>query len=136
MQYVDLGKNVMLGAIAGIAWGWVAMAVNAVSGAFQFEGSLSHNLVTFAIGGALFGIVVSGFLSLLQDWLPFRSHLVKAICVATMVWIVLFMGSYGLAVVKPERYVFEVQQGVQGFILAIALGVLLGLLWRIDQKKA
>lgn len=128
-------KEIILGSFAGIAWGLIAMVVNAFTGAFPFENSLSHNLVTFAIGGAIFGIVVSGFLGLLEGWLPFNFQL-KAVFISTSLWIILFMGGYGLAVVRPERYVFDVGQGVQGFFLAIFFGLLLGILWRIRQKEA
>ena len=61
MEHVDLKKGIMLGALAGIIWGWIALSVNAVTGAFQFENTLLHLLIIFAAGGAIFGIIVSGF---------------------------------------------------------------------------
>lgn len=138
MQYqsIDWKKGVVLGAVAGVVWGWIAIAVNAITGAFPFEDSLLHNLATFAIGGAVFGIVTGGFLILLEGWFPLRGNLLKAVFISISLWIILFMGGYGLAVVRPERYVFELQQGVQGLILAGVFGVLLGLLWKVKGKEA
>jgi len=138
MQFsnLDWAKGIGLGIISGIIWGWIAMAVNAFTGVFPFENSLSHNLVTFATGGAVFGVVTSSFLILLKGWLPLKGNLLKVVFISTTLWIILFMGGYGLAVVRPERYVFEVGQGVQGFFLAIFFGLLLGILWRIRQKEA
>lgn len=128
-QSIDWKKGIVLGSIAGAVWGWIAMGVNAISGAFPFEFSLIHNLFTFVVGGAIFGIVASGFLSLLQGWLPFKGSVSKAVYITTILWIILFLGGYLLAVVNPERYAFEIHQGIQGLILAAVLGFFLGILW-------
>lgn len=134
-QYIDLKKIVIFGALTGIAWGWLAMAVNIVTGVFAFENALLHNLTAFAIGGAVFGIVASGFLSLLQGWLPFKSNLTKAVYIAVSLWIILFIGGYGLATVEPDRFVFEYHQGIQGLALALVLGAMLGYFWkRFDES--
>src|SRR3972149_8033038 len=78
-QSIDWKRGITLGVLAGIVWGWVATAVNAVRGAFAFENSLMHNLISFAIGGAVFCIVVNRFLGLLQRLLPFKSILFNAV---------------------------------------------------------
>ncbi|MBI5892680.1 MAG: hypothetical protein HZB79_03335 [Deltaproteobacteria bacterium] len=136
-QSIDLRKTIFLGSLTGIVWGWLAMAVNTVTGAFTFENGLLHNLVTFAIGGAVFGIVASGFLSLMQRWLPFKSNLTKAVYIAVSLWIILFIGGYGLATAKPDRFVFEYHQGIQGLALALVLGTMLGYFWkRFDEAKS
>ncbi|OGP65931.1 MAG: hypothetical protein A3K22_06050 [Deltaproteobacteria bacterium RBG_16_42_7] len=135
MQYVDLGKNIMLGVIAGIAWGWVVMAVNVATGAFEFENTLLHNLVVFAVGGAVFGIVVSGFLSLLQRWLPFKNIVANAVLLSTMLWLLLRIGGMLLSSIEPERYHLITAQSIQGVILAIVMGCILGILWKINKKR-
>lgn len=135
-QFIDWKKGIILGAIAGVAWGWIAMFVNAISGAFQFESSVLQNLINFAAGGAVFGIVVSGFLSLLQQWLPFRNIFLKAILVSTVLWVILRLGGVALSMIESERYHAVNSQTVQGLALAIIMGGLLGLLWKIKSKEA
>lgn len=134
-QSIDWGKGIILGAIAGIVWGWIAMAVNAMSGAFPFENSVVQNLSNFAVGGAIFGIIVSGFLNLLQEWLPFKSVMLKAVLLSTILWLILRIGGAVLASVNPDRYHPDIPQTVQGFILAIMMGGLLGFLLKIKSKE-
>lgn len=135
LQFADWKRTIFFGAIAGILWGWVAMTANTVTGAFPFEQSLLQHLVTFAVGGAIFGIVVSGFLTLLQEWLPFKNNLTASIFIATMIWIVLFIGGYGLALADADRYHFNVPQAVQGLIMAVILGSFIGFSWKIKEKS-
>ncbi|HBO84929.1 MAG: hypothetical protein A2073_03015 [Deltaproteobacteria bacterium GWC2_42_11] len=135
-QFIDWKKSIIMGAIAGMLWGWIAMFANTVTGAFAFEQSLLQHLVTFTVGGIIFGIVVSGFLSLLKDFLPFKNSLVSSVFIATGLWIVLFLGGYGLALADAERYHFNIPQGIQGLILAALLGVLIGFSWKIKEKEA
>ena len=135
-QSIDWKRGIMLGAVAGIIWGWVAMAVNAVSGAFAFENSLMHNLISFAIGGAVFGIVVNGFLGLLQRLLPFKSILLNAVLLSIVFWLMLRIGGAMLSSVEPDRYHIITAQSIQGFVLAIIMGFILGTLWKINRKEA
>ncbi|MBI5874765.1 MAG: hypothetical protein HZB81_02795 [Deltaproteobacteria bacterium] len=135
-QSIDWKRGIMLGAIAGIAWGWIAMAVNAATGAFEFENTLLHNLIAFAAGGAVFGIVVSGFLSLLKERLPFKNIFLKATLLSSVLWIMLKVGGTLLSSVEPERYHPITAQSIQGFVLAIIMGGLLGFLWKIKSKEA
>ena len=135
-QSIDWRKSIVLGAASGILWGWIAMAVNSISGAFTFEHGLLYNMIIFAVGGAIFGIVVSGFLSLMQEWLPFKNNLTKAVFIATFLWIVLFIGGYGLALTTSDRYHFNVPQAIQGLVLATVLGIMLGYFWkRFNEQK-
>lgn len=129
IQSIDWRRGIVLGSITGAIWGLIALMVNALSRAFPFEFGLFHNLITFAIGGAIFGIVVSGFLSLLEGWLPFKGITSKTVYIATTLWVILFLGGYLLATVNPERYTFEIHQGLQGLILAVIFGLFLGTLW-------
>lgn len=131
MRPLDWRKVLLLGSIGGAIWGWGALGVNAISRVSPFEFGLFHNLISFAVGGAIFGIVVSGFLSLLHGWLPFKGSISKAVYIATTLWVIIFLGGYLLATVSPERYTFEIYQGVQGLILALVLGLFLGILWRV-----
>ena len=135
-QSIDWKRGIMLGAVAGIIWGWVAMAVNAVSGAFAFENSLMHNLISFAVGGAVFGIVVNGFLGLLQRLLPFKSILLNAVLLSVVFWLMLRIGGAMLSSVEPDRYHIITAQSIQGFVLAIIMGFILGTLWKINRKEA
>ena len=135
-QSIDWKKGIILGAIAGVIWGWVAMAVNAVSGAFAFENSLMHHLISFAVGGAVFGIVVNGFLGLLQRLLPFKSILLNAILLSIVFWLMLRVGGAMLSSVEPDRYHIITAQSIQGFVLAIIMGFILGTLWKINRKEA
>ena len=135
-QAIDWKRGIMLGAMAGGIWGWVAMAVNVATGAFEFENTLLHNLIVFAAGGAIFGIVVSGFLSLLKERLPFKNIFLKATLLSSVLWIMLKVGGSLLSSVEPERYHPITAQSIQGFVLAIIMGGLLGFLWKIKSKEA
>jgi sugar phosphate permease len=120
----------------GIIWGWLSMVVNSVSGAFAFEGSFVHDLTTFATGGAIFGVLVAGFLSLMGDKLPFKSRLLRAVFVSTSLWILLRIGGALLSHMDNERYHIVTSQTIQGFFMAIILGCILYPLWKkesVDQ---
>jgi hypothetical protein len=112
------------------------MAVNTITGAFPPGEGLLFNLTTFAIGGAVFGIVVGGFLVIARDMLPFRSLLPKAVMVSVCLWVVLRIGGTLLSGIAPWRYHTVLTQTVQGFFLAILMGLLLGVLWKKLIKDA
>jgi hypothetical protein len=133
---MDWKRGVVAGLVAGILWGWLAMAVNSFTGAFPLWEGLLFNLTTFAIGGAVFGIVVGGFLVIARDILPFRSLLPKAVMVSVCLWVVLRIGGTLLSGIAPWRYHTVLTQTVQGFFLAILMGLLLGVLWKKLIKDA
>ena len=135
-QSIDWKKGIILGGVAGVLWGWVALAVNAMSGVFTFENSLLPNLIGFAIGGIIFGIVVSGFMRLLHEWLPFKNILLNAILLSSVLWLLLRIGGVMLSSVEPDRYHLITAQSVQGFVLAVIMGCILGFLWKIKSKEA
>lgn len=135
-QPIDWKGGIMLGAAAGVILGWFALAVNAVSGVFVFENGFANNLISFSVGGAIFGIVVSGLLSLLKERLPFRNIFLKAVFVATVLWATLEIGAIALSSIEPDRYHFVTVQSLQGLFLAVVMGGLLGLLWRIKNKES
>ncbi|MBI5048412.1 MAG: hypothetical protein HZB54_05660 [Deltaproteobacteria bacterium] len=135
IQSIDWKKGIILGAIAGVIWGWVVILINAISGAFQFESSVLQNLINFAAGGAIFGIVVSGFLTILQRWLPFKNIVANAVLLSTILWLLLRIGGMLLSSIEPERYHLITAQSIQGFIMAIVMGCILGILWKVNKKK-
>lgn len=121
-------KKIALSVIGGVIWGWLAMAVNSVSKVFLFEGGLTHNLASFAAAGAVFGAVACGLLCVVEARLPFKSPVLKAVMVTTGVWIVLRVGGAMLSKMEPSRYNIVTPQTLQGFFLAVTLGIILGLL--------
>src|SRR3972149_6314040 len=135
-QSIDWKKGIILGGVAGVLWGWVALAVNAMSGVFTFENSLLHNLIGFAIGGIIFCIVVCGFMRLFHEWLPFKNILLNAILLSSVLWLLLRIGGVMLSSVEPDRYHLITAQSVQGFVLAVIMGCILGFLWKIKSKEA
>lgn len=125
-----LGSGINTGVAAGIIWGWVCMAVNAATGIFPFEGTFTHNVVTFSAAGAVFGIVTSALLLAGGRFIPFRNAVARGMLVSTVLWLVMrFVGNM-LSVMEPERYHLLKPEFIQGVTLAVVLGALLGLLGR------
>lgn len=127
-------NNIFLYAVFGMLWGWTALGVNALTGAFTLESSLIHNLITFAIGGAIFSVVAGGVLSLLSEWLPLKNVYLKAVFVSAIVWGILMAGGVILSLRNPERYEIVKSQSAQGLVLACIMGCLLGFLTKIKQE--
>jgi len=130
---IEWRKGIVLGFISGILCGWFLIALNELTGVFVLEESLAFNMVTFAAGGAVFGIVAGSFTALLEKRLPFNGTLFKGILVSTGLWIVLRLGGYMLSLNDAERYHADIGQTVQGFAFAIMLGVVLGSLWKMER---
>ncbi len=126
-------KGVISGVVAGIVWGWISLVVNSISGAFPFEHTFIFNLMIFSISGAIFGIIVAGFLNLIGQLLPFKKIMLKAILVSTSFWLLLRSGGIVLSIMMPDRYHPEIPQAIQGFFLSVILGVLVSLFW--DKKS-
>ena len=124
------------GALAGIVWGWIALATNRATGAFTFEEGLFYEISTFAVGGAVLGVVVGGFLVLARDLLPFKRLLAKAIFVSTSIWLLLRTAGVALSLMNPYRYHPAMDEALQGFLLSIVMGGLIGLLWERRLKTA
>jgi hypothetical protein len=135
LDYTGWKRGIGSGFVAGIIWGWIAMGFNAINGTFPFESSLFHNLVSFSVGGAVFGIVAGGFLTIADKWLPFKGSFTKAVFVSTSIWLVLTIGGLLLSTTNPWRYHTLMAQALQGLILALILGCILGTLWKTHQKK-
>ena len=135
-RFIDWKRSIILGVIAGVTWGWIAIVINTISGAFPFEATLLQRLVIFAAGGAIFGIVVNGFLSLLHPLLPFKRTYSKAVFLSVCLWLILRLGGAVLSMVDGERYHQVNSQTIQGLVLAVMMGGLLGLLSKINKKEA
>ncbi len=126
-----LFKNgISAGVVAGVIWGWLTMAVNAVTGVFPFEGTFTHNLVTFAAAGAIFGIVVGVVLVTGGRFLPVKSQVGKGVVISTAIWLLLRIGGIVLSAMEPHRYHLLTAEFFQGIVLAVILGALLGLFSR------
>ncbi|MBI5344228.1 MAG: hypothetical protein HZB83_02650 [Deltaproteobacteria bacterium] len=131
-----MAKNILLSALAGALWGLIAMAVNGVTNAFPFESGLLHNLVAFTFSGAVMGAVAGGFLGLAGARLPFKSTLPKAVLVSTIFWLFLRVAGAALSRMDSERYHAVTLQTMQGLVLAVVLGCILGLLWSRGSQAA
>ena len=135
MNSSELKEALWMGVIAGVLWGWTALGVDYITGAFRIESTIAHNLAAFTIGGALLGVVAGGLLSLVGGLLPFKSMLIKAVAVSLGLWLLLRLGGALLSGMDHHRYHQEVSQTVQGFILAAVMGIILGLLWKKKLKE-
>lgn len=122
-------RAIITGILAGVIWGWFALIVNAVSGAFSLEERLIHNLITFATGGALLGLVAGVFLNLLHGRLPFKNIFLKAMFISTALWVILRIAGALLSYGRPHRYHPVAAQTFQGLILSVLLGCIIGFLW-------
>lgn len=131
-----LKDGVMTGLLAGIFWGWVSMALNSLTGVVPFEGSFTHNLVSFTVGGAVFGVVTAGFLATAGRFLPFKPVFAKAAFASAVLWIILRIGGDLLSHMEPERYHLITPETVQGFALSIVLGFILALFWKKEGRAA
>lgn len=122
--------GILSGVVAGIIWGWFTMAVNAVTGVFAFEGTLTHNIVTFAAAGAVFGIVTGVVLAVGGRFIPVRSMVAKGVVISTALWLVLRIGGVALSAMEPHRYHLLTTEFFQGILLAVVLGAFIGVLGR------
>lgn len=120
--------------LSGVAWGWLSMAVNRAAGVFQFEASFTHDLATFAFGGAVFGAVCGGLLSVAWDYIPFKGATAKAVFTSASLWILLRLGGAALSTMDPLRYHVITAQTLQGLVLAVVLGAVMGLMWKRESK--
>lgn len=134
-DYSVLKRGVFAGMFAGLLWGPFAVAVNALSGVFQFEHGIVYNLISFAIGGCVFGAVAGGFLSLIYGQLPFKSPFKKAALLTTCMWLALRIGGFILSLINEGRYHEMTAQTAQGFALAVAMGLFIGAIWQLQEKR-
>ncbi len=129
LKPLDWKRGIGLGIFTGVIWGWIVVGINTLSGAFPFENGLLYSLITFSIGGAVFGIVIGGFMVVMEGRLPFKWPFPNAVFLSTSLWVVLSLTGLMLSFVKPGRYHHVTAQTIQGLGLAVILGALLGLMW-------
>lgn len=127
-------KGVILGVIAGIVWGWAAFTFNYFTGVAPIEESLFQELFAFSVGGAIFGMVLAGFLRLIRNKMPFNNALPNAILLSTTLWMALHLGTRILGTENPARYHIDPAQTFQGFFMAVMLGCILGALLNFELK--
>ncbi|WKZ33418.1 MAG: hypothetical protein QY316_03150 [Thermodesulfobacteriota bacterium] len=130
----SLKSSIKAGAIAGVLWGWLCYLANFLSGVFPFEGSFAQNFITFSFGGAVFGVVTGGLLAVVGRFLPFRKTVFRAVFISAALWVVLRLAGDFLSMMEPERYHLVKPETVQGFFLALALGAILGLLLKKNER--
>ncbi|MBI5563188.1 MAG: hypothetical protein HY894_10125 [Deltaproteobacteria bacterium] len=121
--------------LSGVAWGWLSLVTNSVTGAFVFEGGFIHDLAAFTVAGGVNGFVAGGLLSLAGARLPFKSNALKAALTSTALWLVLRAGAMMLSNIDPERYHAVNGQSIQGFFLAILLGLVIAAVRKATDAK-
>lgn len=134
LKPVDWKRGIISGVIAGVVWGCLAITINTASRAFIFEETLLHRLITFTAGGVVFGIVVSGVLSLTHHFMPSKNIFLEAVFVSAVLWGILEVGGVLLHLTNPERYHLVAAQTIQGFVLAVIMGGILGLFRKIGKR--
>ncbi|MEE8574247.1 MAG: hypothetical protein V3T30_02445 [Thermodesulfobacteriota bacterium] len=127
---VDLKKGIWMGLASGIVWGLSSMGINALTGAVHFESTVFHNLSSFTIGGAIFGIVVGAFFAVTKKVIPLKSILLKAVLLSVGIWVIIRVGALVF------RHHANPTEALQGFMLAILMGLFLGILWKRDAARA
>lgn len=133
---MTIKNGILSGALAGVVWGWVSMAVNSVTGVTSFEGSFAHNIMSFTFAGGVFGIVAGGVLSVVAGVLPFRGIFLKAVIVSSALWLILRFAGSMLSQMHPHRFNIIAPEMIQGLVLAIILGVFLGLISSKGLRQA
>ncbi len=122
--------------LSGALWGLISLLFNTFTGAFVLEAGVVHDLVTFALGGALFGLVTGGILSVAQGFLPGWGLTKKAVAISLVIWFALSGAGIVLSLLRPIRYHFELGQTLQGLFLAAVLGLILGSFWKMGLKAS
>ena len=69
-----------------------------------------------------------------QERLPFKRPFPKAVLLSTSLWLILRTGGFFLSLTNPERYHPAIDEAIQGLVLAVILGCILGSLWEIKQR--
>jgi len=126
-------RNLAVSVFLGVVWGWGAMTLNSFTYAFPYEAGFLHNFITFSIGGAVFGVVVGGFIWLFGRLLPFRGRIPRAVAISVLLWALLLAGGFVLSGMSPDRYHFITYQTMQGLFLSVVLGIFFGIFLAFDK---
>ncbi len=126
MDTHHFAQGIKAGMIAGVIWGWAALGFNYMSGTFPFEAHLINNFIIFSVGGGIFGLVAGSFMAITEERLPFKGLLPKAVFLSTSLWLVFRIGGFLLSSADIERYHPDMTETLQGFVLALIMGGILG----------
>lgn len=130
----NFAKGIGLGGVSGILSGWLSIGVNKITDVFPFEQSLLSLFVSFAVGGAIFGIIAGSVMAVASEFSPGASY-AKAIIICVGLWVVLRLGGAILSYSDPLRYHESAAQTIQGLVMAVALGGILGVLWDLKRGR-
>lgn len=125
-----LFKGLSLGTVSGVLYGLAGIVLNQVTGAFAFEMNITSLLGTFAVGGAIFGIIAGCLMSVADNLFLSGRPVLKALTISVGFWLVLRSGAALLTTYDPYRYHSVFGQTLQGLVLSVLLGLVLGLLWK------
>src|SRR3990172_3313540 len=129
IDYAIWKRGIGSGVVAGIVWGWLAMLIHMVTGISPVEHGILYNMFPFTIGGVIFGIFSGGLLALIHDRLPFKTSFGKAVMLTSLIWLMLHVGGFLLSLIDSGRYHYSSREAVQGLMLAVLLGGILGVVW-------
>ncbi len=127
-------RNLAVSVFLGVVWGWGAMTLNSFTYAFPYEAGFLHNFITFSIGGAVFGVVVGGFIRLFGGLFPFKGRIPRAVAISVLLWALLLAGGFALSGMRPDRYHLITYQTIQGLMLSVVLGIFFGIFLSFDGK--
>ncbi|MBI2412772.1 MAG: hypothetical protein HYV24_06145 [Deltaproteobacteria bacterium] len=128
--------GIIAGAVGGVLWGFVSMAVNSATGVFTPETGLLHDTVSFALGGGLFGVVAGGIIGAGGGMIPFRNIFARSIFTSTLIWLILRVGGAMLSTIEPERYHVLTPEALQGLSLSALLGAMIAGVWSFWKGTA
>ena len=123
------------GLAGGVLWGFAAFILNALTGAFAYEGSVARNITTFVLAGAVVGTVNGGILVVAAGVMPMKGDVGKAVFVSITLWLVLRVAGFALSAADPDRYHLQWDEAAQGLFLAFVLGGLIGFMRGIVREK-
>lgn len=129
IDYAGWKRGIGSGVVAGIVWGWLAMVIYAVTGISPAEHSILYNMFPFTIGGVVFGILSGGILALIHDRLPFKTSFGKAVLLTIWIWLMLHVVGFLLSMIDSGRYHYSSRDAVNGLMLFVLLGSILGAVW-------
>lgn len=131
---MEIRKAVAIGLTAGLLWSAIALLWTLGSQAWLggtvvgLEKGTMANILPFVVGG----IVMAGLCwSLLLAWgrsIPFGGSITKGIAITVAVWVFLTSTGPLVASAASHRVYFNAFEVVQGALLAVVLGMILGIL--------
>lgn len=134
---IGWNKAVTCGTFSGLIWGLISLAVSSATILFQADSGLPHNLLTYLMGGAIYGLVLGGLMLIAEGRPPVSKTVWKAVSLSASLWLLFFITGVFLHFSRPERYHIEFYQHLQGFLLSLVLGLIFGILWdkHGEQKR-